>query len=84
MIPNDGCSSECRVEKGYECEKVPSICQTKCGDSVILNETCDDGNLVSNDGCSSECKLEVGWSCSQEPSNCSPVCGDGIIINGKE
>ncbi len=47
LLPEDGCSSECRLEF--------------CGDGIIqtgLNETCDDNNTADNDGCSSLCQLE--------------------------
>ena len=56
----DGCSSQCEVESGVECEEVEestqSICQPICGDGVIvLDEQCDDQNVLNDDGCSSTC-----------------------------
>ena len=29
----------------YECEDI-------CGDGIIINKQCDDGNVISGDGCS--------------------------------
>lgn len=84
MISNDGCSSLCSIEVGYDCSDTPSKCIPKCGDSLILYDECDDGNLIQKDGCSDECKVEEGWFCSGEPSSCMSICGDGIIIEGKE
>ena len=58
----------------------------RCGDKLImLDETCDDGNVASGDGCSSSCKIETGYSCNQtQPSRCWSTCGDGVIATGKE
>jgi len=65
----DGCSSSCRVEKGWRCSGGdnlnPDKCVTVCGDgNRTADEECDDGNLRNNDGCDSSCKVEKGWSCS--------------------
>lgn len=44
-ISNDGCSSECRIETGWDCTKnFPSVCSTYCGDGVLAGqEKCDFG-----------------------------------------
>jgi cysteine-rich repeat protein len=57
--------------------------KASCGDKIIisdLNETCDDGNVVSGDGCSSVCKIESGFTCYGSPSVCSSRCGDGVVV----
>lgn len=63
---------------------MPSKCTPKCGDSILLGNQCDDGNVKSEDGCSDTCKIEKGWICSGAPSNCKTTCGDGYIVHGKE
>jgi cysteine-rich repeat protein len=49
-------------------------CTSKCGDGIVLNEACDDGNAASGDGCSSNCTVEAGWTCTQ------PALGDKMLV----
>src|ERR1017187_8484726 len=51
-----------------------SGCTSKCGDGIVLNEDCDDGNAGSGDGCSKDCKVEPGWICTQ------PTLGDNMKV----
>ena len=56
----DGCSSQCRVETGFECSggNVTSkdVCREICGDGKNMGVLeCDDGNLLNDDGCNSKC-----------------------------
>eukprot|EP00727_Mastigamoeba_balamuthi_P009485 m51a1_g5159 hypothetical protein (1839) ;mRNA; f:100789-108596 len=76
----DGCSSSCTTERGWNCSGSPSTCHATCGDGItaVGAETCDDANANESDGCAS-CAISKGWSCSGEPSRCSEVCGDGIL-----
>ena len=73
----DGCSSRCQVEPGYQCTGLPSVCQSVCGDGVIVQgiETCDQGggNNFGGDGCSSNCQQEAGYQCTGVPSACVPL-----------
>ena len=49
----DGCSSECKIEEGFECLGYPSNCTSICGDDIIAgSEECEpsEDNL-----CSSNC-----------------------------
>jgi len=39
-------------------------CEDICGDGIIVNKECDDGNAISNDGCSNLCLIEYGFECS--------------------
>ena len=75
---NDGCSSSCKVETGYECTNSSlghpsyntSICIKKCGNGVYSQpdgEECDDQNYNDNDGCNSTCKIETGYICDHGP-----------------
>jgi cysteine-rich repeat protein len=41
-----------------------------CGNGILEDEECDDGNTANNDGCSQECKNEF--------------CGDGIVQSSEE
>jgi len=88
--PNDGCSPNCTVEDGYNCDtSEPSICQMEgCGDGIIqdtLNETCDDDNTDPNDGCDANCLVETGWTCEDEPSVCREIeCNNGLVEPGEE
>ncbi len=67
---DDGCSSSCAVESGWDCSGSPSVCTPICGDGIVLfpkiitqdssgspGEQCDDGNLTDADGCDSNCDI---------------------------
>lgn len=59
-VGGDGCSSNCMIERSFQCSGGPSVCtQTVCGDGKVRGgEGCDDGNLTPFDGCSEECQVE--------------------------
>jgi len=89
---NDGCSSTCTLETGYECfdgnpdPANPDVCREICGDGLdYFNYWCDDGNLESGDGCDSLCMVERGWSCTGgdnlTPDTCTEICADGIDLH---
>jgi len=81
---NDGCSSTCTVECGYDCTGgSPSTCASTCGDGVQVagDEECDDGNAEDGDGCSSWCAVEEGWTCSSATCSTSH-CSDADIGDG--
>ncbi len=74
----DGCSAGCRVETGFMCMNMPSVCVSACGDGAVTGtEECDDGNRTTGDGCSMNCFRETGWACTGMPSTCATTCGDG-------
>ncbi|MFT6399064.1 MAG: cysteine-rich repeat protein [Bradymonadia bacterium] len=80
---DDGCTSECGLEEGFDCETVDgtSVCaEIVCGDGIINGEeTCDDEGTASLDGCDDLCAVEGGYECTGEPSLCLiPACGDGV------
>ena len=61
-------------------------CEDRCGDGVIVNKPCDDGNSISGDGCSSECQIEFGYECDAPPGQpCKEVIPPkfAIIANSK-
>jgi fibro-slime domain-containing protein len=37
-----------------------------CGDGLVIDEACDDGNGRDGDGCSAQCALEEGFSCERD------------------
>ncbi len=86
----DGCSSNCRLEKGFVCNTPGEPCTESitCGDGKISEgEECDDGNNASKDGCSSDCKKEEGFSCEKPGYGCIPAtCGNNVTEeeNGEE
>lgn len=63
-IPGSGCSPTCRAEP--QCAYGPDGCSSTCGDGLVINEECDDGNTRDGDGCSADCKIEYGFECEQE------------------
>ena len=69
----DGCSYDCMIEDGWDCEGLfTSICSKHCGNGQLDgSEQCDDGNVFNNDGCSSDCQIEGGWECQGTPSRCT-------------
>jgi cysteine-rich repeat protein len=78
-MAGDGCSAGCRVEMGYVCMNMPSMCLSTCGDGALSGtEECDDGNRTGGDGCSMNCFRETGFACTGAPSTCTTTCGDGF------
>lgn len=71
-------SSSAPTETVQPASKATGI-KPSCGDGLVLNEACDDGNLKDADGCSAACAVESGYICAGNPSTCSIACGDGII-----
>lgn len=65
------------------------ICNTICGDGLLLGtENCDDGSADTN-GCGVGC--HVGglptWSCTggtpTSPTTCVPICLDGYCVGSE-
>jgi cysteine-rich repeat protein len=54
---------------GYFLENL--ACVEICGDGLLFNLECDDGNDIDNDGCSSSCKIEKNFRCVKTLSNTS-------------
>lgn len=80
-VSADGCSSTCKIEAGFSCAGMPSICYSRCGDGIVTAvEKCDDGDTDGGDGCAANCKVEMGYVCKNAPSFCeiTPYCGDSI------
>ena len=54
-----------------------------CGDGLLQDEACDDGDTDSGDGCDSSCAVETGYACAGEPSDCTTICGDGLLAGAE-
>jgi fibro-slime domain-containing protein len=68
-----------------QCNYVPDCsgdgpCTSACGDGIVLNEACDDGNALSGDGCDENCELEAGYTCSPEQMACERSATTGECI----
>jgi len=74
---SDGCSNQCKVEKGFKCPiKQPGPCIEICGEGSFdnYNYECDDGNNKDGDGCDKSCKLEKGFKCVGGSPNSHDEC----------
>ena len=58
MMINGSCIS-CNKVEGYEV--INGECVEICGDGLVINDICDDGNNLNGDGCSSLCSVEENW-----------------------
>ncbi|CAJ1437050.1 unnamed protein product [Effrenium voratum] len=95
VINGDGCTSDCRIEPGYECPTIgwPAVlltpCRPICGDGLRRGtEACDDNNTVAGDGCW-DCKVEIGWFCKRIGEGegeevCRNTCLNGDIDPGED
>src|SRR5690606_29498841 len=85
-MPSDGCSAICKLEIGYKCDGVPSICsETTCGDGEVEGaEGCDDGNPLPFDGCDGRCQWEPSCGLPGSTAGCTSFCGDGILLGEEE
>jgi len=72
-LPFDGCNEHCQAEPSCG----PNGCTSSCGDGVVLEEECDDGNKESGDGCSSDCVKEAGYVCTRAP--CEQIGGSCVL-----
>jgi cysteine-rich repeat protein len=41
--------------QGYQLDSNNGTCLEICGDGIVINMECDDGNIISGDGCSRYC-----------------------------
>jgi len=87
----DGCSDQCQVEPGYECDSSePSICAPLCGNGEIdAGEECDGDNLngetctsLGNDdgtlSCTANCTFDTSQCGSCNQDNLVTVVGDEL------
>lgn len=88
-VDGDGCTSDCKIEDGWECPSPGKPCVDICGDGRTMSsepDACDDGNTMNGDGCSANCHWELYYKCTQSKqtrSVCSVRCGDGYIYGAE-
>jgi cysteine-rich repeat protein len=83
LLDDDGCSSSCTIETGWDC--AGTICTEICGDGLVVGiELCDDSNSTGGDGCSERCAIEAGWDCAEPPATCDELCGDGFVVGAEQ
>lgn len=73
-----GCTSTCQFAP--DCS-LDGPCTSACGDGIVLNEACDDGNTLNGDGCDDRCQIETGYSCELQPLDCerSEATGECVL-----
>ena len=92
IIDEDGCSSACKLETGYNCTGSSyynkDIWNEIWGDGIRFNSNItywDYGNLINGDGCSSTWTVEYKYICKGGSSylmnTWKEICGDGIRLN---
>lgn len=64
--------TNCTCMLGYT--QTANACIVTCGDGLVLNENCDDGNVISGDGCSSTCQVETNYNCVNGTVTTPSVC----------
>ena len=68
----DPITRQCLCLAGYQLQN--GVCSDICGDGVLLEAECDDGNVENGDGCSSVCEVEPYHRCvfnsSSQMSSC--------------
>ena len=62
-----------KCSRGYIKIELTGECVEICGDGVLLERQCDDGNIKNGDGCSDQCVIEEHYVCSNEASAVS-IC----------
>ncbi|MBU1244018.1 hypothetical protein KKD52_15440 [Myxococcota bacterium] len=70
MRPSPGCSVDCQVNPGWECQGEPSQCTSLCGDGIITSaEDCEGADLN-------------GQTCLSYGVGYGPLsCGDGCLFD---
>ena len=91
MLSAWGCKTDCSGPlTGFSCsggsQTTPDICDTICGDGLVLGtENCDDGSDDLN-GCYTGCHSGSWptWVCTGgSPTSatiCVPLCGDDVCV----
>ena len=46
-----------KCDRGYVKVELTGQCVELCGDGVLLEKECDDGNIINGDGCSDQCRI---------------------------
>jgi len=64
QLPNGAKNTTCKTcadTAGYKIIQIAATqvynCVEICGDGIVINDLCDDGNTLNGDGCSENCKI---------------------------
>jgi len=84
-VPGDGCSASCRVETGYACHHLPSVCARNddcAGDPCLNGSTCVDGVNSYTCACAAgwsgtNCEIDIN-GCAPQPCENGGACVDGL------
>lgn len=74
-ITSDTCYSTgppTTCQTGYSL--VNGICQEICGDGLLFELECDDGNTNNGDGCDSSCHIEADFVCCNGSQTTPSIC----------
>ncbi|EAR85857.2 transmembrane protein, putative (macronuclear) [Tetrahymena thermophila SB210] len=63
-----------KIECEYGKQQNQKKCEEICGDGIVQNQECDDGNLQNGDGCNDKCQIEPQFECSQTNINLPSIC----------
>ncbi|KAL4510600.1 hypothetical protein ABPG72_004754 [Tetrahymena utriculariae] len=63
-----------KIDCGSGQQQNQKICEDICGDGIIQNQECDDGNQQNGDGCNEKCQIEPLFECSQPHNNLPSIC----------
>ncbi|MDA3863032.1 MAG: DUF4215 domain-containing protein, partial [Deltaproteobacteria bacterium] len=90
-VGGDGCSASCAVETGWNCIGEPSVCNTVCGDGILIvgHEACDPpefgGETCIDHGFATEGTLLCENNCQTiSDASCSSICGNGQVEPGED
>jgi cysteine-rich repeat protein len=61
------------IDSSHQCSEI-------CGDGLLFELACDDGNNEDGDGCSSRCSIEEGWTCTHSSPSVCTLTG-GLMAN---
>ena len=66
---------------GYEMNSTTLRCTEICGDGILFDWQCDDGDLDDGDGCSSKCNIEWPYVCINGTNLTASVCSYNDTIS---
>ena len=74
VLPTNNRSADLECCTGYAYSSATKTCVEVCGDGLLFDYACDDGNTANGDGCSATCQIEPSYVCVNGSANTSSVC----------
>lgn len=68
-----GACTRTKCPAGFRLYK--DACIEICGDGLLFELECDDGNNVDGDGCSERCTIEKDYRCKNGSATTPSICG---------